>query len=159
MRSPFAFIRSRADRVVDHLASLVTVLLSILERLGDIHGAIASLEDVAKVQAGAAESPLIAALAARMDDLTTAVDEGVKRVSRSENRVRAIVDGAKKQLTDAGYEHAGVDAEVSELRELDEADGRAESMPPVRAPVADDSDAPSSIPGVTVGQIRRAYSR
>lgn len=130
-----------------------------MERLGGIHSAIGRLEEATSVQTGTVESPHIAALAARMDDLTTAVDEGIKRVQRSENRVRAIVDGAKKQLSDAGYEHAGVDAEASELRELDAGVRGAESVPAVRPDVADGFDAPSSIPGVTVGDIQRAYRR
>lgn len=100
------------------------------------------------------EHPDIAGLQARMADLTQAVADGIQRVARSENRVRAIVAGARRELSEAGFEHSGVEAEASELHDVDGKPSDEEQVPAVPADV-DDSAVPSSIPGVTREQMLR----
>jgi len=103
------------------------------------------------------EDPRVAALLIRMDDLTNAVADGVNRVQRSENRVRSIIQSARKELAEHGLEHAGIEAEASQLREVDGGNGKPEPLPAVPEGLEDDRDGPSSIPGVTLAQMRRAF--
>jgi len=103
------------------------------------------------------DDPRIVVLEAMMRDLTVAVAEGVQRVQRSENRVRHIVAGARKELRDAGFEHPGVEAENTELREIDGALSEEKPVPTVPPDVA--QAAHSIIPGVSVRQMQLARSR
>lgn len=59
---------------------------------------------------------LYAEVIKRVEDLTIAVDEGIRRVDRAENRVQKTVTSARRLVSDAGLEHAGIDAEHEELQ-------------------------------------------
>jgi len=124
-----------------------------------IAGSIHQLEIPWPDQTGPSEDPRIAVLENKLTDLTMALSDGIQRVQRSENRVRAIVQGAKRDLAEAGFEHAGVEAEAAELRRVDGSDSEAEQVPTVPQDVADDQRGPSSIPGVSVGELRRSFAR
>lgn len=104
-----------------------------------------------------ADDPRIEALETKIHDLTLAVSDGIQRAHRSENRVRAIVTGARRELAEHGFEHAGVEAEAGELLEVDGKTGDDEPVPTVSEDLGNGSQAPSPIPGVTVGQMRRAW--
>jgi len=52
-------------------------------------------------------------------DLTLALSEGIEHVDRSERRVRAVVQSAKRRMAQAGYDDPGVDAEDGQLQRLD----------------------------------------
>lgn len=52
--------------------------------------------------------------------LTLAVAEGIERVSRAENRIQKTVTSARRQVREAGIEHAGIEAEFAELQPPDE---------------------------------------
>jgi len=136
----------------------IDVLEGIQEALQAIHVTIDQFERSPAGPVSDIEDPRIATLEATVKELTVAVDTGVNRVQRSENRVRAIVQGARKELAEAGFEHPGVEAEASELQPVDGTGGEPERVPAVPADVEDDYT-PSTIPGVTMGEFRRAFSR
>ena len=75
-------------------------------------------------------------LESQVRDLHIAVDEGIQRVDRSERRVRAVVQRARKRLEDLGYEDEGLEAEARELRLVNGADSPAQPMQPVQQGVA-----------------------
>ena len=79
-----------------------------------------------------------------------AVATGIENVERVERRIRGTVRRAKKELDGLGIEHAGLDAEASELSQLDALGGGEEGLSPVRQDV---EDAISSIPGVSQKQL------
>jgi len=152
------YFRHRLDELSDLRGRQVAALEGNLEALQAIEGAIGDLSDNLSGERPATEGLRIEAIESKLADLTTALDLGVSRVQRSENRVRAIVQGARKELADAGLEHPGVEAEAGQLHEIDGADGKPEEVPAVPVDVADDY-APSTIPGITIGEFRRAFSR
>lgn len=135
---------------------LVRFSLPILKALNAIQGTIADFDFPATDPTPLTEDPRIAALQTHINDLTIAIDTGVNRVQRSENRVRAIIQGARKELAEHGFEHAGVEAETSELRKVDGEGSDGGRVPPVPENVEATDDAPSSIRGVTIAQLRRA---
>jgi len=130
----------------------------LLRGLEAIHESIADFEFPERDVAEAVEDPRVAAIEARLSELTIAVDTGVNRVQRAENRVRAIIQGARKELEEHGYEHAGVEAEASQLRDIDAGGGDPEPVRAVPAGVEVVGQTPSSIPGISVEQMRRARS-
>src|SRR3970040_1192838 len=69
------------------------------------------------------------------NDLTTAVDLGIRHVDRVENRVRGVVRRAREELADGGITYPALEAEASELRTLDGEGGGAEEVQPVPAGV------------------------
>ena len=151
----FNAIKSKISEALALAAAVVEVLGAILEA---IHGATAAIRDFEiphTAPAEPSEDPRVDALVVRMDALTGAVAEGVQRVQRSENRIRSIVQGARRELADQGLEHPGVEAEAEQLRLLDGKDREPEQVPEVQEEVADDSQLPSSVPGVSVGDMRR----
>jgi len=136
----------------------IDVLEGIQEALKAIQGTIAGFELPLTGPASDVEDPRIVAIEVKLADLTTALDLGVSRVQRSENRVRAIVQSARKELADAGFEHPGVEAEAAQLQPVDGTGGEPEEVPAVPVHLEDDYT-PSTIPGVTMGEFRRAFSR
>ena len=98
----------------------------------------------------------LAALSSWRTEITSAVAEGIQRVDRSERRIKATVRRAKAQLASLGLEDEGIDAEARELGIPDDDGGGARRLPPVQEAVVDPENAPSSVPGVTQGQLRRA---
>jgi len=155
----FSQIRRTISRVLDLAARLVEAVEGILGRFAALIDAINGFEPPATPEAPALDDLRIVALEASVRDLTTAVEDGVLRVQRSENRVRAIVQSARRQLAEHGFEDPGVEAEAAQLSLLDGERGEESEVPEVPEVVEDPGDRPSSIPGVTVGQIHRAYTR
>lgn len=125
-------------------------------RLGDIQEALEGIKLLEATAPELVDDPRIAALALRIDELTSAVSEGILRVQRSENRVRAIVQGARRELAEQGFEHAGVEAELEQLRIEDGNSGEPQPVPAVPASVEDVTQVASSIPGVTLAEVRKA---
>jgi len=77
-------------------------------------------EETARISRVSAENYLaITELRALMANLTLAVDEGVRHVSRAEKRVARTIQSTRKILTEHGLEHSGLEAEHDELRDLD----------------------------------------
>jgi len=70
----------------------------------------------------------------RIDKLTLAVDEGITRVSRAENRVAKTVTSARRLVREAGLDHPGIEAEYAELQSPDA--GGNEPLPAVSEEVA-----------------------
>jgi len=136
----------------------IDVLEAIERQLHAIHVAINQFEFPPTEPVSDVEDPRIEALERKIIDLTTALDLGVSRVQRSENRVRAIVQGARKELADAGFEHPGIEAEAGQIQPVDGTGGEPEPVPAVSVDV-EDNFAPSAIPGITIGEFRRAFSR
>ncbi len=90
----------------------------------------------------------------RVRGYTIALAEGIERVDRSERRVKATVARARKELEASGVIDPGVEAEAEQLRIVDGERGDDRGMHAVRETVEPNGDAPSSIPGVTAGQLR-----
>jgi len=151
----FRQIFTSITAVTHSLEECVEALQAIVGRLDKLEGAIGQFELPTVAPPEPVEDPRVAGLLARMDDLTTAVADGVNRVQRSENRVRSIIQGARKELADAGLEHPGIEAEAGQLQPVDGTGGEPEPVPALPTDV-EDPERPSSIPGVTVGQIARA---
>lgn len=93
----------------------------------------------------------------RLDDLTLAVDEGIRRIDRAESRVQKTVTSARRQLREAGQEHAGIEAEYEELHDGDEGGGEVEAVPALPAYV--EPDKPSGIPGLSRSELAELRSR
>jgi len=55
----------------------------------------------------------------RFEALTLAVSDGIARSDRAEKRVQRTVTSARRQIREAGLEHAGIEAEHDELRDSD----------------------------------------
>jgi len=135
--------------------------------LGGLSELLASLHDDSTHQELAAHVPPTAPerfvtanehleLVARVDLLVLAVDAGITHVERVEKRVAATIRRARKEFTDAGFEHAGLDAEAAELQLVDGDGGEEDSVPPMPTDV---EGTPSSIPGVTAEQLARFRGR
>ena len=157
MWSPFASIRRTVSQILDLAARSAEALEGIL-------GSIAALIDLAnrfETRESAPRDPddhnRLNVMEAKLEDLVLAVSEGVNNVQRSERRVRAVVRSARRELADAGFEHTGLEAENSELRDINGDDSEAERVPEVPASVAQPQH--SIIPGVTVSQMRLARAR
>lgn len=88
----------------------------------------------------------------RIEDLTLAVAEGIKHVERAENRIRATVSRARKELEEVGVESPGLEAEYRELSLIDGGGGQNGGMPEMHQNVV---PAQSSVPGVSPDQLRR----
>jgi len=88
-----------------------------------------------------------------------AVAEGIERVERYERRIKNTVRRAKKELAEQGFEHAGLEAEDTELRLVDGEGGDGEGVPPVPGRVDETQQTPSSIPGVSQETLMRARGR
>jgi len=92
----------------------------------------------------------------RIDHQNLAIAEGIERVTRAENRVNNTVQRARKELKKLGYVDSGLEAEDRELRLVDAERSDGGGVPEVPGAVGEADDAPSTIPGITVGQLRRA---
>jgi len=153
------------DVVGDHCQQLVRII-GRLDRLDSLPTPTVDSEIVAAAVATHMER--IDALAAVVDELAAqgkdiedrvreyviALAEGIERVDRSERRVKATVNRARKELEASGLVDPGVEAEAEELRLVDVARGSKRGMFPVSEPVAAGADPPSSIPGVSAAQLR-----
>lgn len=71
---------------------------------------------------------------AEFAELKLAVDEGIRRVDRAENRIQKTVTSARRLVRENGLEHAGIEAEYSELQSGD--DEVVQPLPPLPARVA-----------------------
>lgn len=71
----------------------------------------------------------------RMDRLTIAVAEGIEHVERAERRVRATVARARRELSEDGVAHPGLEAEHAQLRDGDGDGGEERGVQPVREEV------------------------
>lgn len=87
------------------------------------------------------------AIGVQIGDLRIAVSEGIAGYQRHEKRVQKTVAGARKLLREGGLEHAGLEAEVSELREFDAGASEEEQLRLLPAEVADRGR--TGIPGVS----------
>lgn len=72
-------------------------------------------------------------LEARFADVVEAVDEGVREISRKENRIRATVRRAREELEAEGARSPALDAEALELQQGDGGGGGPQAVPAVPA--------------------------
>jgi len=86
---------------------------------------------------------------------TLAVADGIERVDRAHHRIKATVARAKAELKKLGYSDPGVEAEDRELRLVDGEGSDTGGLQPVQKEVGSPQDAPSSVKGVTLGQLQR----
>jgi len=88
-----------------------------------------------------------------LEQLTTAVSEGIAGYKRHEKRVQKTVAAARRLVRDSGLEHAGIEAEYDELHE---ADGGG-SAPSEVLEVHEEVEAPTrtGIPGMNSDELAR----
>jgi len=95
---------------------------------------------------------LVTALAnqsSRIDDLTLAIDVGIKEVNRVRSRVEKTVTSARRAVRETGIEHAGIEVEYEELLDGDESHGEGERVPEVLPVLASpDIEYRTGIPGL-----------
>lgn len=129
------FFRELTEAVV-HLTQLVAhnnELLAIDRHRPDTTEVEAGLK--ASVASNYAE---INQLRLDLQQLTLAVDEGVRSVARAEKRVAKTVQGARKLVREHGLEHPGLEAEAEELRDRDEPPGEEDELPTVHPDMEED---------------------
>lgn len=104
---------------------------------------LAEVVDALKVAGGPQEveqSMRIAELEHAVDLLPQKWEEFRHAARRSEDRARKIVQSAREELEQAGFEHAGVEAQASELQLVDGSGSGLEGVQPV--PQSVESDVP-----------------
>lgn len=87
--------------------------------------------------------------------LVIAVAEGIERVDRSERRIGATIKRAQEKLAASGFSDPGVDSEIEGLRVLDGDGVDIGGLPALQPSLDDPRDQPSSVPGLTIGQLQR----
>jgi len=97
----------------------------------------------------------IQGIEAKFKELTLAVAEGIESVSRKERRIAATLARARKDLKKLGYENAGLEAEASELNEIDATGSDEQRVPAMREAVGAAIEQASSIRGVPLETLRR----
>ena len=130
----------------DHTQTVVDVLD---KRIEDLATSPLSIKRLDALQAD------LERLTTRMKELTHATAEGIERVERSERRVQNTIQRSRKELAQFGYESAGLEAEAAELRLVDGGGGEESQLPTVRPEVAEPAEESSSLPGVTLAQLRQ----
>ena len=116
----------------------------------------ATIEHLETLQAGADSARLdLVELERRVKEYAIALSEGIERTDRAERRIKATVARARKELKDRGYEDPGLEAEAHELRIVDGGGSKDGGVPAVPAEVADPTDAPSSVAGVSAAALQR----
>ena len=91
-------------------------------------------------------------LQAEMRDVKAAVAEGIEHVDRVENRIRATVKRARKELSEGGATSPGLEAEAADLLGEHAAGGAEAAMHLMPKSVVESR---SSVPGVSPEQLRR----
>lgn len=89
------------------------------------------LEDIAKGPEASFSHRLLE-LETMVDTLPQRWEQIKAEATRAEGRARAVVRDAQKQLAQSGVEHAGLEAQASELRVVDGGAGAGEPVPAVR---------------------------
>lgn len=110
-----------AVAVSDALASATAVL-------ADLVGVVESFREGPEARF----SERLGELEHTVDLLPQRWEEFKNAARRSEDRARAIVRDAQKQLEELGLEHAGIEAQATELRVSDGGRGGVEELPAVR---------------------------
>jgi len=116
----------------------------------------AAAPDAYPMGSGRALEGEVAGLQERIDTLTLAVAEGIAHVERAENRIKATVKRARRELEAGGIDSPGLAAEAQELFELDAEGSGGPPVSPVREDVGGYQ---SSVPGVSIEQLQRARAR
>jgi len=83
----------------------------------------------------------------KLQDLETAVDHGIRQVTRQENRIRGVVRRAREELAEGGFSHPALEAEAAELRYVDGEGSGGERLRPVPTEVGSPGQAPPGVPG------------
>ena len=94
-------------------------------------------------------------LGARLDHQTLAISDGIERTTRAENRINNTVQRARAQLKKRGVVDAGLEAEDREIRRDDADRGDENGVRSLSDGLERDDETPSSVPGITVAQLRR----
>ncbi len=136
------------------------LLVSALAHLGHLYVQRSIIADLHALEMARQPAPQPfddSALWQRLEVLTLAISEGIANVDRAEKRVRATVARARAQLAEQGVVSAGVEAEHSELQQVDgEGSEPAQlQLVPENVAPAVEGDAPSGIPGMTLAQVEQ----
>lgn len=87
----------------------------------------------------------------RLDEFQLALADGIQRVDRAEKRIQKTVTSARRLVANAGLEHAGIEAEAAELRDVDAPDITPEPVPAVQEDL--EPSGPSGIPGISQARL------
>ena len=145
----------QSARVVDLHPERLKRLEGKLEALGELtaevgDGMEAAADSREEIRKGLDD------LSARIDHQNLAIAEGIERVTRAENRINNTVQRARKELRKRGVTDEGLEAEDAEIRLVDADRSDERGVYGVPGEVGGPDDAPSTVPGITVGQLRRA---
>jgi len=140
------------------LDALREQLDGITSRLESVESAPTATDRVLNLEElGVAQDAHLDQLTTQIKDLTFAVAEGIERVDRAERRVRGVIQRARKELGDRGYEDPGLEAEAHELRNVDGDGSKDGGVPAVPEEVAEVGGEASSIKGVSADLLRRRW--
>jgi len=92
-----------------------------------------------------------------LNTLTIAVDEALAQKKRTEQRIRSAIARARKELKSHGFDDPALEAEASELRLVDGNGSDESGLRDVRAVMVPPTETPSSIRGISLETLRRAY--
>lgn len=143
----------RAQESVDQLLEENTELSGRLAQIERERLSVAILED--RLELLEALEPRLDLVEAQRKEISLAVAEGIERVDRAERRIKATVQRARKELKDRGYADPGLDAEAQEFRDVDGKGSDNGGVQPVQESLGADFESPSSVKGVTLGQLQR----
>lgn len=123
------------------------------QRLDALEQRMNALEDTPSVNFDPIRE-LLEELGERMDSYERDLEEGLDVARRREARIRQTVRRAQTRMEEEGELDPAFVAEVEELQRRDGAASPGEGVQPVPEDVG--GGTPSSIPGVTVEQLRKA---
>jgi len=97
----------------------------------------------------------------RLVIMDSAIETGLLRAKRSEERTRGIVRSALKKLDEAGFEDPALEAEAEQLQLEHGAGSEVRELHPVPDGVVDDqsNDVPSGIPGLSESEVQALKAR
>jgi len=146
IRSRLSAVEAKETPPCDHLATI-----------GDLQATVHVLKRSIETSEEDVRS-LVVAVHDLVDDverLKLAIDEGILKTNRAERRVRTAVQRARSELAALGLQDPTVEAEASELRDLDGERGDESGVRLLPPAVGADSETPSSVKGISIEQIRR----
>ena len=109
-----------ADRTKGEIEKVQGAILDVAREVQAIPSADDLRPDLGPIEDQLAQhQDLLDGFEVRVKDLMIAISEGIERTSRAENRVKATITRARKELANSGLVDPSLEAEVAELRLVD----------------------------------------
>lgn len=122
----------QVDAILDGIEARLERVLALEPELARLRELV--LESAAQAQDAHTMS---SGLDARINHLTLAVAEGIQHVDRAEKRIHGVVTRARRLLRESGLESPGLEAEASQLHELDGGARDEEGVPDMQPSVVE----------------------